>query len=425
MNFEKLKIEAAINVWNRFYKYSYPIFYREIFNVFESQSWIVDKLKKRYSDDIEEYTHGLKEKVIKENENSFKEVDRFLLPDYPFKEFQFQTGWIEIQSDGTEIRKIIEKNEFKRESSSKYLSSKIHDMVTNELNKEYFKTVLERPDFEFKGKTSEVDNWIFVPNSEPGEGKDERSQYIKDQFYEVVEYMSQANLRKPRFTSKLSINLIEQVYPFSPVFDDIDVLANFREPNDPVHREDFEFFFQEVLNTGEKLSNIEIRKVFYEALYGIAHKKAADYKNVPGVPNLHWVENRWNELLNSELISGPKNIMAPSKLSQLFKSDEIYEKCISILKNVSPPILNDQGIYIGKDKGAFNVWITILFELSLIKFCADKGVYSKLVSETFTPVSKRTMQKTQEENPRPWAKYEQHMRTLAKEISKQKTANSA
>lgn len=71
----------------------------------------------------------------------------------------------------------------------------------------------------------------------------------------------------------------------------------------------------------------------------------------------------------------------------MFKFPELIQDCIDVLKQVEPPILNDDEKYIGKLKSSFCVWIDILLRKGLIKTYSDRSIYSKLISEKFTPFS--------------------------------------
>lgn len=70
-------------------------------------------------------------------------------------------------------------------------------------------------------------------------------------------------------------------------------------------------------------------------------------------------------------------------LEELFINPDSYEKCINVLKEVDPPILSIDNVFIGKEKGALVLWVDYLKRFNLIDIRQNDKTYSKLISEAF------------------------------------------
>lgn len=94
-----------------------------------------------------------------------------------------------------------------------------------------------------------------------------------------------------------------------------------------------------------------------------------------------------NLFLNEIEIPKEKEYDNFKTLKELFVYPETYDKCIDILKKVDPPILNTENKFIGKEKGAFVVWVDVLKKNNLIKQLSNDNLYAQLISNTFQPFS--------------------------------------
>lgn len=81
-------------------------------------------------------------------------------------------------------------------------------------------------------------------------------------------------------------------------------------------------------------------------------------------------------------------------LKEIFIYPETYDDCINVLKDVHPPILNIENKYIGKEKGAFVLWIDYLNRNNLIYKSLNDKDYSRLISKAFDfPISEGLFRK--------------------------------
>jgi len=304
MNLSKIKIEAAINVWEYFFSNSFPITYESIFQVVEKEPYFLEELLKRYDYDVTEYRLGIPEKIISENERALKAFENFLSPGSPFKDFQFTTGWIEEHEDGSRTKEVISKNVIPP-IISEYLQIKIRDLYSTEIHKVYFKTILSNVEHELTGKKSNVDRWMFRP-TEPKGGYGPRDKFVHDQYYVLIEYMIKEDLRKGRFESDQGLKIINQIFTEGPTDVDIEVLLNFEMNIDPVFADEFTSYAKQVLNTSEKLSSLKIRKAFIINYFDIAKNKIIEYTNTASfMPSLLWFENMWTEIFKSNHSAPP------------------------------------------------------------------------------------------------------------------------
>lgn len=79
----------------------------------------------------------------------------------------------------------------------------------------------------------------------------------------------------------------------------------------------------------------------------------------------------------------PQAIDETQTLKELFINLDSYEKCINVLKEVDPPILSIDNVFIGKEKGALVLWVDYLKRFNLIDTRQHDKTYSKLISEAF------------------------------------------
>lgn len=94
-----------------------------------------------------------------------------------------------------------------------------------------------------------------------------------------------------------------------------------------------------------------------------------------------------NHILNEIEIPKLKPNNDLSTLKELFVYPQTYESCIDVLKNVDPPILNVDNKFIGREKGAFVIWIDVLKKHNLVQRYSNDNLYSKLISNEFKPFS--------------------------------------
>ena len=78
----------------------------------------------------------------------------------------------------------------------------------------------------------------------------------------------------------------------------------------------------------------------------------------------HLLIKSWN---NSKQKGTAKTAKAPLTLANLFHDASILDACVQILREVDPPVIDNNCRYIGNTKGAFCIWIDELKKNGLIK----------------------------------------------------------
>jgi hypothetical protein len=89
-------------------------------------------------------------------------------------------------------------------------------------------------------------------------------------------------------------------------------------------------------------------------------------------------------LLNQKKL---KNEDRPENLEKIFRYPELLQPCIDILKEVEPPILTTNELFIGKQKGVFYVWIDELINQEVVKKYTDRNIYAEVISKRFDSFS--------------------------------------
>jgi hypothetical protein len=72
----------------------------------------------------------------------------------------------------------------------------------------------------------------------------------------------------------------------------------------------------------------------------------------------------------------------PKTFEELFHNSQNAEPCLSILRELNPPVIDSQNSYIGKNKGVFPLWVKVLknhIPSPIIKHCKDY-VYKDLLN---------------------------------------------
>lgn len=83
----------------------------------------------------------------------------------------------------------------------------------------------------------------------------------------------------------------------------------------------------------------------------------------------------------------PQQSNEPMSFEDMFVDARFVNGAIEVLKKVDPPVLNIEGNYIGKEKGAFCVWIDMMKKRDIVKYYPNNNIYAKLISEKFAPFS--------------------------------------
>jgi hypothetical protein len=76
-----------------------------------------------------------------------------------------------------------------------------------------------------------------------------------------------------------------------------------------------------------------------------------------------------------------------TKFEQLFKSPEIMQKCIDVLKVVDPPIINNKEQYIGRSKGAICIWTEEINRRGLFEVKVDDKIRTALINNKIKQLS--------------------------------------
>jgi hypothetical protein len=96
--------------------------------------------------------------------------------------------------------------------------------------------------------------------------------------------------------------------------------------------------------------------------------------------NFTWYKNG---TLNVQVADGRLNKENPySNFDELFIDHSDIDKCINALRKVHPPIIDDTGRFIGKNKGAFVIWIDVLRKKGKLRTINDKFL-PELLEEKF------------------------------------------
>jgi hypothetical protein len=95
-----------------------------------------------------------------------------------------------------------------------------------------------------------------------------------------------------------------------------------------------------------------------------------------------WIEVL-EEMLPQQAEAKPKKLEAPQTFEELFYNPEHAEPCLSILRELQPPVIDAINNYIGKAKGVLPLWIKVLQKHNpkpLIKPFKD-SVYKDLLNQ--------------------------------------------
>jgi hypothetical protein len=95
-----------------------------------------------------------------------------------------------------------------------------------------------------------------------------------------------------------------------------------------------------------------------------------------------WIEVL-EEMLPKQAEAKPKKLEAPQTFEELFYNPEHAEPCLSILRELQPPVIDAINNYIGKAKGVLPLWIKVLQKHNpkpLIKPFKD-SVYKDLLNQ--------------------------------------------
>jgi hypothetical protein len=95
-----------------------------------------------------------------------------------------------------------------------------------------------------------------------------------------------------------------------------------------------------------------------------------------------WIKTL-EEMLAQQAEAKPKKLEAPQTFEELFYNPEHAEPCLSILRELQPPVIDAINNYIGKAKGVLPLWIKVLQKHNpkpLIKPFKD-SVYKDLLNQ--------------------------------------------
>jgi hypothetical protein len=71
----------------------------------------------------------------------------------------------------------------------------------------------------------------------------------------------------------------------------------------------------------------------------------------------------------------------PNTFEELFHDETLVQPCIEILKEVDPPLIDAEGNFIAKLKGAFCVWVDEMQRQGIMKHCSDRKLLAALLPQ--------------------------------------------
>jgi len=123
----------------------------------------------------------------------------------------------------------------------------------------------------------------------------------------------------------------------------------------------------------EEPETLLIRRINLEGRYHHLKRKITVFESFEGEIR-EWLKNKKRERFEK-----------PSAFEEMFADNAIASGCLNVLKDVERPILNDQGEFIGRFKGAICVWVEEMQRLNLISHYSDRNIYAKLISKRLNP----------------------------------------
>jgi acyl carrier protein len=158
---------------------------------------------------------------------------------------------------------------------------------------------------------------------------------------------------------------------------------------------DNDTMFNDLLKTEQekflKLDSLNTIELFYSIEIGTAkehQKQFPDHKTRFKTQDKYYFHllQKWIDLLE-KCAAKPKaknEAELPKKLEDAFYDKKNVQPCIDILKELDPPILDDNGKFIGKLKAVLVVWIVVLQKRSIVRsYSNDRKVFPEIFKNEF------------------------------------------
>lgn len=88
--------------------------------------------------------------------------------------------------------------------------------------------------------------------------------------------------------------------------------------------------------------------------------------------------------LRTESIDESNSETPPQRFNDLFfqsSNSDLIEKCICVLREINPPLIDTDYNYIGKSKGAICIWVDEMVRQGITKHIKDRKIYAKVLQE--------------------------------------------